>query len=184
MKDTLLLFEDETDLNLNPTLSRCWARKGKRVKVVTPRQNKKRYIFSAIDPLGEKVFWASSARKDSLSYSGFIKGIMAAIADKKVILVVDNFIAHKSDLTVRELGRYEERGKLKLFFLPSYAPELNPVEKVWQLMRRRVTHNHRFGSLDEMEGAVEDFFSELEFNRETIQSIFGVRQPGRPVPVS
>lgn len=184
LKDTVLLFEDEADLNLNPTLSWCWARKGNRVKVVTPRQNKKRYVFSAIDPLGGEVFWATSTRKDSASYSSFVEGIMQALPHHKVIVVQDNFIAHKSTLTVRKLSSYEDESRLQRFFLPSYAPELNPVERVWQLMRRRVTHNHRFLTLEEMEEAVDCFFTELRHHPEALLSILGTNQRRQPALVS
>lgn len=176
MKDTVLLFEDEADLNLNPTLSWCWAPKGKRVKVVTPRKNKKSYVFGAVDPLGAEVFWATSPRKDSASYSTFVQGILESLPEKRLILVLDNFIAHKSTLTVRKLSPYEERGKLSFFFLPSYAPELNPMERVWQLMRRRVTHNHRFLSMEELEGATGNFFVDLQRTPDTLRSIFGISQ--------
>lgn len=184
MKDKLLLFEDEADLNLNPTLSWCWARRGKRVKVITPRKNKKSYVFTAIDPLGEEVFWGLSPRKDSEAFSRFIEGVMEVVPHKRVVLVEDNFIAHKSTLTVRKLSHYEEEGRLQVFFLPSYAPELNLAEKVWQLMRRRVTHNHRFLSLDGLEKAVDGFFTELQQSPETIVSILGLMERRQPAYVA
>jgi transposase len=172
----MLLFLDEADLNLNPTLSRCWAKKGERKVVVTPRQNQKRYVSGAIELLGRETFWGFSSRKDSASFSQFVEGIMKSLSHKKVILVLDNFIAHKSALTLERLSPYEDEGRLQRFFLPRYAPELNPTERIWQQMRRRVTHNHRFLNLDELERAVDDFFTELEHNPETITSLVGLRK--------
>jgi putative transposase len=37
------------------------------------------------------------------------------------------------------LERYSHR--IELVFLPPYYPDLNPIERVWWLMRKRVTHN-------------------------------------------
>ncbi|MDR2408083.1 MAG: transposase [Bacteroidales bacterium] len=45
------------------------------------------------------------------------------------------------------LDRYRER--IELIFLPPYSPDLNPVEPVWWLMRKQVTHNRWVKSMDE-----------------------------------
>jgi len=50
-------------------------------------------------------------------------------APRPIFLVLDGHSAHKSKLVrdyVNSLG-----GKLWLFFLPPYSPELNPDEQVW-----------------------------------------------------
>lgn len=184
MRDTVLLFQDETELNLNPTLTRCWAKRGKRVKVLTPRRNQKKYLFGAIEPLGREVFWAWSLRKDSVSFCRFVERIMEALPERRVVLVLDNFSAHKSASTVAKLSSHEAAGRLRCFFLPSYAPELNPMEKVWQLMRRRVTHNYCFLNLGEAEHAVDSFLQELEKEPEMISSLAGLKEERRIVYVA
>jgi transposase len=40
--------------------------------------------------------------------------------------------------------------RLIRIFLPSYSPELNPVERVWRVTRRQVTHNRYFPSVEEL----------------------------------
>jgi transposase len=40
-------------------------------------------------------------------------------------------------------------------YLPPYSPELNPIERVWKLTRRRCLHNRYFSQLDEVITAVE-----------------------------
>jgi transposase len=37
-----------------------------------------------------------------------------------------------------------------LHYLPRYAPECNPVERVWWRLREAITRNHRCGSLPEL----------------------------------
>jgi transposase len=48
---------------------------------------------------------------------------------KPLFLVIDSLPAHKAKL-VRDYVETTD-GKLKLHFLPGYAPELNPDELVW-----------------------------------------------------
>jgi transposase len=46
-----------------------------------------------------------------------------------------------------------------LDFLPAYSPELNPIERVWKLTRRRCLHNRYFDHLQDVIGAVESEFA-------------------------
>jgi transposase len=44
--------------------------------------------------------------------------------------------------------RYGER--VVLHFLPKYAPECNPIERVWWQLREAITRNHRCKDLEEL----------------------------------
>jgi len=37
-----------------------------------------------------------------------------------------------------------------LLFLPPYSPQLNPIERVWKLLRKLWLHNRYFPTLDEL----------------------------------
>jgi transposase len=56
--------------------------------------------------------------------------------DRKIFLVVDGHPAHTSKLTKQFVEDNAER--LELFFLPGYAPQLNPDELVWGPVKDRV----------------------------------------------
>lgn len=51
-----------------------------------------------------------------------------------ILLLIDNFIAHKTDLV---LNKAEELN-IELCFLPTYSPQLQPIEKVWKDNKRVV----------------------------------------------
>jgi transposase len=55
-----------------------------------------------------------------------------------IVLVWDGLSAHKSP-PIREV--IAARSWLRVYQLPAYAPELNPVEKVWSTMKRGLA-NH------------------------------------------
>jgi len=46
-------------------------------------------------------------------------------------------------------------------FLPLYSPELNPVEKLWQWLRKEITHNNLLKTLEELMDALENEFRKL-----------------------
>jgi transposase len=82
-----------------------------------------------------------------------------------VILFVDNDKAHSAK-AVRQL--LEKHDQIQIEWLPSYSPELNAQEDVWQHMRRRVTHNHYFQHTHALLEAVQQFHQELEDNPRTV----------------
>ncbi|MEW6007010.1 MAG: transposase [bacterium] len=49
-----------------------------------------------------------------------------------MVLVIDNFSSHKS-VIVKELA--QELG-IYLVYLPSYSPDLNPIEYIWKSIKR------------------------------------------------
>jgi len=55
--------------------------------------------------------------------------------------------------------------------VPSYSPELNPVEHLWDELREKHVHNHAFDSLDALENQRVDALRSLENNCEQVQSI-------------
>jgi len=61
---------------------------------------------------------------------------------RKIAVIIDNARYHHASL--HEEWRQEVAGHFVLHFLPPYSPELNPIERVWKLIRRRCLHNHYF----------------------------------------
>lgn len=55
---------------------------------------------------------------------------MSDTGDKKIFMIIDNAPYHVSKMT-REFAE-NTGGRLTLFFLPPYSPELNPDELVWK----------------------------------------------------
>ncbi len=59
-----------------------------------------------------------------------------------------------------EESRYDQHAHdFALDFLPQYSPELNPIELVWKLTRRRCLHNRYFENLQDVISAVESEFA-------------------------
>lgn len=63
----------------------------------------------------------------------------------------------------------EHRAYMKLLFLPAYSPELNPIERVWRITRRRVTHNRYFPNIEVLKEALINQFAQWEYPNETLR---------------
>jgi len=55
------------------------------------------------------------------------------------------------------LARWSHR--LTVHFLPRYAPETNPIERVWWHMHETVTRNHKCKSIEELLDNVYNWFA-------------------------
>ena len=67
---------------------------------------------------------------------------------RRVIVIIDNAKYHHATLHA-EWRRRQEPGFV-LLFLPPYSPQLNPIERVWKLLRKLWLHNRHFPTLDEL----------------------------------
>ena len=83
-------------------------------------------------------------------YSGRRDGI------GKVIVISDNAKYHHAKL--HSQWRVQQEPGFVLDFLPAYSPDLNPIERVWKLLRRLRLHNRYFGALAEVIETVEEQF--------------------------
>ena len=175
--EIMLLYEDEVDLNLLPGVNGCWTVRGKQRKIETPGQNVKRYGFGAVNFITGQLTGHISEHKDS---TGFISLIEQIVADycpaedytgPKIGLVVDNYIIHRSKKTTVVLEKYADR--LFIVPLPTYSPQLNVIERLWKHLRRRVTHNYLFASIEKLVAAVKQFFKDMDSHRTETLSVIG-----------
>ena len=67
---------------------------------------------------------------------------------RNVVVIVDNAKYHHAKLHLD--WRRAQRRDFVLLFLPPYSPQLNPIERVWKLLRRLWLHNRYFPTLAEL----------------------------------
>ena len=80
-------------------------------------------------------------------------------AHSKIIMVVDNVRFHHAKLPKKWL---KTKPKLELMYLPPYSPELNPIERAWWYMRKKITHNRHLQTLEERKVAFWKMFSHFQ----------------------
>jgi transposase len=89
---------------------------------------------------------------------------------KPLFLVIDSLPAHKAKL----VSDYVEttKGKLKLYFLPGYAPELNPDELVWSHMKRTGAAKRPLASNEVLQERIEADLIRIQNDRALVRSFF------------
>lgn len=76
---------------------------------------------------------------------------------RKVVVIIDNAKYHHANLHLA--WRKAQRPDFVLLFLPPYSPQLNPIERVWKLLRRLWLHNRYFPTLAELVEIVDAQFA-------------------------
>ncbi|HJN78132.1 MAG TPA: IS630 family transposase [Myxococcota bacterium] len=140
-EDDVVLYEDEVDIHYNPKIGPDWAPAGVRKTLVTPGRNKKLYIAVAFDPTTQELVAVDGPSKSSDLFIALLHELVERFEGRRIHLVVDNYIIHRSKKTQRALEKLD--GKVVLYSLPPYSPDYNPIERVWLDLHTAVTRNHR-----------------------------------------
>lgn len=166
-----LYYADEIDVELLPTISGRWMRRGQQTPVWTPGKNATQYVYGAVHYTRGALRWLPWAHKDNAGFRHLLSDILAAHAHdtRPIVVVVDNFRIHWAQAVQAWLCAHRRR--IRLYFLPTYAPHLNPIERVWRHVRRNVTDNYFFRTLPRLMRALETFLTELAHSPDVILKI-------------
>ena len=149
------VYADEVDVHLNPKIGPCWMPKGHQYEIETPGKNEKRYLCGGLNPKTGHVVWTCSERKNSAMFIEWLHVLKKAYRRyRKIHVVCDNYIIHKSQITNRALKKLKT---IELHFLPPYSPEHNPIERLWGELHANVTRNHRHRTMNSLMLAVVNF---------------------------
>jgi transposase len=128
----MIFFLDEAGFQSDPPLGRTYGLKGHTPVVASSGQRQSINVISAVNASG--AFWAATypGKLDSETFVIFLRNFMKG-RRTKVFLVVDGHPAHKAKVVKDYIA--QTQGRLELYFLPPYAPDLNPDEFVWNYMK-------------------------------------------------
>ena len=149
-EDETVVFEDEVDLNLNPKIGSMWMLQGQQAEVVTPGDNDKCYAAGSLHWRTGKLFTTIGPKRDGELFVRHLHELRRKLRRyRKIHVICDNAKFHHDCWAVWEFcAQYGER--VELHFLPKYAPELNPIERIWWVLHEQITRNHQCQSLEEL----------------------------------
>ena len=153
-------FSDELRLGLHGRTRRVLAPKG--VKVVQPVQleYRWRYLLLAVAPLSGRIRWAWIERMRQVDLRPVLEDWQPAC------LVWDGAPSHR--------GKQVAALSLHCIPLPAYSPELNPAERIFEEIRRRV-EGMVYASLDAKQAVAEAYLQELAADPARVRRLCGWR---------
>jgi transposase len=129
------VFVDECGTHTSMTRLRSRAPKGERAYGKVPRnRGKNQTLIAAITLEGamdERAAVAIEGATDAEVFESYVEHFLAPTLSEGQVVVMDKLGAHRTE-KVREL--IEARGA-DLVFLPSYSPDLNPIEEAFSKIK-------------------------------------------------
>jgi transposase len=131
-RQATLLFADEAGVHEDGPLARTWGARGTRPVVHVTGQRARVNVISAISPRGRLWFRCFTGTLTAARFIDFLTALQHDVRGP-IDIVLDKHPAHVAAATRRFL--HQRRARLRVHYLPSYAPELNPDEHVWSYLK-------------------------------------------------
>lgn len=148
-----LYYCDESGFALRPVVPYAWQPLGQRIEV---EQTGGRSI-NVLGFLRRDATFTPYVVESSINSATVIACLdhFAEGLKKETVVVLDNAPAHRSGALAARLPKWKEQG-LRLYFLPSYAPELNLIELLWQRIKYMWMPLSAYASLAALKAALEE----------------------------
>ena len=169
MPDEELWFLDESGFNLHLAPTRCWSEVGHTpVQDVPANRGRNVSLLMCISKDGIEGYVLRDGPFNTESYLDFVNDLAARfpeVANGDVTLVMDNVAFHHS----RDVTAFFNDNGIRFMFLPSYSPDLNPIENVFGTIKARfrrggvVRTTAELG--DRIERTIQEVENDLEFQR-------------------
>lgn len=150
--DEVAVFQDEVDINTNPKIGCMWMLQGEQATVVTPGDNEKRYLAGSQNwRTGGLIMTEGNPRqgRNADLFLEHLDDLRRSLRCYRVIHVIcDHAKAHDCRKVEAYLAHWGDR--VKIHYLPKYAPECNPIERVWWHLHEEITRNHRCPDMEDL----------------------------------
>lgn len=124
-----LRFADETGIEGDPRPRRRWAKKGTNPRVTKNGDHLRMNVCGMVAPRTGQAYLLEFTHSDTDTFQAFLDGANKdlALQRPRQLLVLDNASWHK--------GASIRWGSFEPLFPPAYSPDLNPIEKLWRLLK-------------------------------------------------
>jgi putative transposase len=140
-----------------------------RAEVPAAGTNRKLCVYGALDYKSGRTHYLVHPKKNASQFNEFVKQLLEAKRDRFVVLVFDNATYHVTRATLDLLAEHEDH--IFVLWLPKYSPELNAIEGLWGYLKKSALNNYFFGTVENLEKAINQAFSKLNQHPETTLSL-------------
>jgi transposase len=164
-----IYWGDEASVRSDYHSGTTWAKRGETPVVKTTGARYRVNMFSAVCGNGKIRFMVTEKACNAEVFIAFLKRLMCG-QKEPVVLVVDGHAAHKSKRVKQYVASTD--GKLSLYYLPGYSPELNPEELVWSQVKHHVVGKQTVTGADQFKQLVDHALRSLSHQVQKIANFF------------
>jgi transposase len=161
-----LVFQDEARFGRISDPAHCWAPKGVRPLVPTHIVREYTHVFSSVCPYDGESFSLILPYANTEAMKIFLQEYSEYFKAYRVVMFMDKAAWHRS----KDIGKYEN---IRIVYQPSYSPELNLAEHLWEYIRENYLRNCIWTTLDTLETMLESILKIIMECAETIKILVG-----------
>ena len=152
-----IVFLDATHPEYQSQTVYGWILKGETKTLGATAKQERVHILGAIELKEMSVIAQEYERVNTDNVIDFLKIIEQRMEATKIHVICDNSSSNKN----RKVERYVKRSrKQQIHYLPPYSPNLNPIERLWKLMKEDVSYNKVYKQFRDFAESVRNFFSQ------------------------
>ncbi len=126
-------------------------------------QYKTFYLYGVVEPQSGESFFFEFCHLDTICFEKFLELFSQTYPEDLHIIQVDNGSFHSS-------LQLQLPDNIILLFQPSHSPQLNPIERLWQEIKEKLSWE-LFDNLEALRAAVENILAKL--SQKVIASVTG-----------
>jgi len=160
-EDENMLFLDGVHPTHNTKAGFAWIEKGEEKLIETNSGRERVNLNGAYNINSGEVIVSPSETINTDSTLNLFDIIIENYSDTEgnLYLFSDNARYYKS-LMLQEALKTDKYKRIKMIFLPAYAPNLNPIERVWKFFKKKVLENKFYKTFAEFKTVIDIFFKE------------------------
>jgi transposase len=120
-----ILWTDEVGVEADQHPGYGYAREGERATMEVPKPHVRVNQIAAISNKGDVRFMSYEGKLNAAVFLVFLSKLIEGVS-RKILLITDRLQAHKTPEVNAWVEAHKDR--IEVFYLPTYSPELNPVE--------------------------------------------------------
>jgi transposase len=133
-----------------------WIKKGEIKTVPTTNKQYRLHFIGAIALKSMQVITQEYKTINAENMIEFLKYLETCTLASKIHVICDNGRSNKN----HAVKDYLQNSKIEIHFLPPYSPNLNPIERLWKIMREMNTYNKCYEKFESFSGTIRKFFFE------------------------
>lgn len=133
-----------------------WIKKGEIKTLPTTSDQYRMHFVGAVVLKKMEIFTREYETVNAESVIDFFKHLEESSKATTIHIICDNGPSNKN----KKLREYLKTSKIKIHYLPPYSPNLNPIERLWKVLRERKTHNKCYEKFIDFKIAIRGFFIE------------------------
>jgi len=164
-----IFFADEAGVRSDFHSGTTWGRRGRTPVVSSTGARFGANLISAVSAQGQLRFMLTKGRVTAAVFIEFLRRLLVNAA-AQIFLVVDGHPTHRAKSVARFVA--EQDGRLALFHLPPYSPELNPDELVWNNLKNHGTGRRFITSPEQLRRTIVAHMRQLQKLPALVRSFF------------